>query len=103
MATNLFTNPMVITGSLAQSYKTSVASQIGTLFTLVVEKIYWENPTNVGDQVLIGDPASGATLLNLRCETANQSQIIDWTANPKVWRDFEINTFNSGTLFIYTR
>lgn len=103
MSNNLTSNPIVITGSMASSYKASVAASLGTLFTLVVEKIYWENPATPGDQVLIGDPGSGQTLLNLRCETANQSQIVDWTANPRLWRDFEINTFNSGTLYIYTR
>lgn len=103
MANNLFANPMVITGSMATSYKTQVASQIGTLFTLIVEKVYWFNPATIGDVVNIGDPISGLTLLNLRCEAANQSQIIDWTANPKIWQDFEIDTFSSGTLYIYTR
>lgn len=105
MANNLFANPMVITGSMATSYKTqmAVAGKIGTLFTLIVEKIYWENPITPGDQVTIGDPNSGLTLLNLRCENANQSQVLDWTANPRLWQDFEIDTFGSGTLYIYTR
>jgi hypothetical protein len=105
MANNLFANPMVITGSMATSYKTQMAAagKIGTLFTLIVEKILWLNPQTAGDMVNIGDPNSGLTLLQLRCENANQSQVIDWTANPKLWQDFEIDTFGSGTLFVYTR
>lgn len=94
---------MVITGSMAQGYKASVAASLGTLFTLKVEKVYWKSPVAQNDQVTIGDPASGLTLLNLNCESAGQSQIVDWTADPKIWRDFEINRFDSGTLYIYTR
>ena len=103
MANTLNANPMVITGSLATSYKTATASSLGTLRTLMIEKVYWENPLNVGDTITIGDPNSGQALLVLRCEVANQSQLIDWTANPKLWIDFEINAFPSGTLYLYTR
>lgn len=103
MANNLLANPMVLTSSMSQGYKAATASALGTLRTLIVEKIYWFNPAVAGDQINIGDPISGLTLLNLRCESANQSQVIDWTANPKLWQDFEIDTFNSGTLYIFTR
>lgn len=103
MANNLTANPMKLDSSMAQSYKAATAASLGTLQTLKIEKIYWMDPATAGDQVTIGDPASGETLLNLRCEAAGQSQIVDWTANPKLWRDFEINVFNSGVLYIYTR
>lgn len=114
MANILNANPMVITGSMATAYKAAlnaitsptpegVLRGLGTLRTLIIEKIYWFNPINVGDQVTIGDPQSGETLLNLRCEVANQSQLVDWTANPKIWTDFQIDVFSSGTLYIYTR
>lgn len=108
MANNFQSNPIVITGSMG-SYKAAIALAKGsgglasTLTTLIIEKIYWENPLTIGDSVSIGDPISGAVLLLLRCEVANQSQLIDWTANPKIWQDFEINSFVSGTLYIYTR
>ena len=103
MANNLVANPIVLTGSMSQGYKAATASALGTLQTLKVEKIYWENPGTIGDTITLGDPISGLTLLALRCEVANQSQLIDWTSNPKLWQDFEINSFPSGTLYIYTR
>jgi hypothetical protein len=103
MANNLFANPIVITSEMTQGYKASVASQIGTLFTLKIEKVYWFNPQNVGDTVDIGDPVSGETILDLRCEVANQSQIFDWTANPRILADFQVGQISSGTLYIYTR
>ena len=103
MANTLTSNPMVITGSMASGYKAATASALGTLRTLMIEKIYWANPLTIGDQVIIGDTITGETLVALRCEVANQPQIIDWTARPKLWADFEINTFGSGTLYIYTR
>lgn len=108
MANNFQTNPIVITGSMG-SYKAAIALAKGsgglgnTLTTLLVEKIYWENPITVGDGVSIGDPISGNILVVLRCEVANQSQLIDWTSNPKLWQDFSIDSFVSGTLYIYTR
>ena len=104
MANNLFANPMVITGSVT-GYKAAmaVAGKIGTLFTLLVEKIYWENPGTIGDTISIGDPVSGLVLLVLRCEVANQSQLIDFTSNPKLWQDFSIDSLPSGTLYIFTR
>lgn len=88
---------------MTQGYKASVASSLGSPLTLIVEKIYWFNPANIGDLVDIGDPISGLTLLNLRCEVADQSQVIDWTSNPRLWQDFEVGTISSGTLYIYTR
>ena len=114
MANLLNQNPIIITGSMATSYKAQVAGGIGaaprnlptgqgTLLTLVVEKIYWRNPASVGDTISIGDPISGLELANLRCEVNGQSQVLDWTANPKIWQDFEINSFPSGTLYIYVR
>ena len=103
MANSLASNPMVISGSMSQGYKAATAAALGTLRTLLVEKIYWENPANVGDTISIGDPVSGLVLLVLRCEVANQSQLIDFTSNVKVWQDFEINSLPSGTLYIYTR
>jgi hypothetical protein len=102
MANNLLANPMVITSSMSQGYKAATASALGSPTLLKIEKIYWENPANSGDTISIGDPASGLILLVLRCESANQSQIVDFTANPKLWRDFEINSVPSGTLYIYT-
>ena len=108
MANNYQSNPIVITGSMG-SYKAAIALAKGsgglgnTLTTLLVEKIYWENPITVGDSVSIGDPISGNVLLFLRCEVANQTQLIDCTKQPKIWQDFSIDSFVSGTLYIYTR
>jgi hypothetical protein len=103
MANSLASNPIIITGSLATSYKTQTAAGLGTLRTLIVEKVYWANPGTIGDTINIGDPISGLSLLALRCEVAAQSQLIDWTANPKLWQDFEISAVPSGTLYIFTR
>jgi hypothetical protein len=115
-------NPIVVTGSMATSYKTQLAAAVpnagiygiagkgagvitgsyGTLTALKIAKIEWLSPVTVGDQVNIGDPNSGLTLLNLVCEVALQSQIIDWTASPVLWNDFEIDRMNSGTLYLWT-
>ena len=103
--------PIEITGEMATSYKTQLAAaspnaginntSYGTLTVLKVTKVYWFNPGSVGDTVTFGDPISGKTLLALRCEVANQSQIIDWTADPQIWQDFEMTQTGSGTGTIY--
>jgi hypothetical protein len=102
MANLLTRNPIVLT-TTQTSYKAAVAATLGTLFTLMIEKVYWEDPITVGDGVLIESPDSGAELLTLRCETAGQSQVIDWTNKPKLWRDFACVQMDSGSLKIYTR
>lgn len=105
MANLYLQNPIVITSNMTQSYKSlsnTVGSGLGSFTYLLIEKIIWESPVTVADKVLITDPDDGAVLLPLTCEVSGQSQIIDWTAKPKRWRDFEVSEINSGTLYIYT-
>lgn len=111
MANNLVANPMVITGSLATSYKTQLAAaspnagvqntSYGTLHTLLVDRIEWLSPATIGDSVTIGDPNSGAVLDKFVCETALQSQVHDFSPYSRLWNDFEINSMPSGTLYIW--
>ena len=110
---NLQANPIVITGSMATSYKTQLAAaapnagknntSYGTLTTLIVEKIYWANPSTASQSITIGDPNSGQTLAYLQCEVAGSAILLDWQSNPKLWIDFQVNSFPSGVLYIYTR
>lgn len=103
--------PLKITGEMATSYKTQLAAaspnaginntSYGTLTTLKISKIYWENPGAIGDVVSFGDPNSGLVLLVIRCEVANQSQLIDWSASPVLWNDFEMTQTGTGTGTIY--
>lgn len=101
MANLLNQNPIILTGTQT-SYKAAVAASLGANWVLRVTKIYWYNPIIAGDVALIIDPASGQNLERLRCEAANQSQIIDWSANPKIWRDFAVVQLDSGILEIHT-
>jgi len=100
MANSLNTNPIVISQTQT-AYKPAVLTSQGSFITLRIIKVYWENPTNIGDTFVIQDPASGHTWLTGRCEVANQSQIFDFTAKPLLWKDFEVLTLASGTLYIY--
>lgn len=85
-----------------------MASSIGTLFTLTVERILWVNPP-ASSSISIGDPTSGAILWTRQTgatNTTNQASPDideDWTANPRLWRDFSIDVFPGGTLYIFTR
>lgn len=102
MANALNQNPIILTGTQT-SYKAAVATSLGTLFTLKIEKFYWEDPITIGDQVVLIDPQSGAEKLRLRCEVAGQSQVVDWTAAAKLFNDFAVVQLDSGKLYIYTR
>jgi hypothetical protein len=102
MANLLNSNPIIITGVLA-SYKAAVAATLGTLFTLRIERIFWRTPNIAGDVCLITDPANGANKMRLVCEVTKISQIVDWSANPKMWSDFCVDQLDSGELEIYTR
>jgi hypothetical protein len=106
-------NPIVITSSMATSYKTQLAAaspnagknntSYGTLQTLIFEKIRWVNP-GISQTLSIGDPISGAVLFLMKSNTAGEDIEIDMDANPIVVSDFEINAFPAGsTLLIYTR
>lgn len=99
MANNFNANPLRITNAF-QSYKSQVASILGTLFSFRFTKFYWEDPTNSGDQCLIVG-SNGLDILTLRCESANQSQFVDWTAGPLLVQDFSVPQLDSGTLYIY--
>ena len=110
---NLQANPIVITGSMATSYKTQLAAaapnagknnaSYGTLTSILVEKIYWANPAVASQSITIGDPISGLTLAYLQCEVAGSAILLDWQSNPKIWTDFQVNSFPSGVLYIYLR
>jgi hypothetical protein len=66
-----------------------------------VTRVYWENPTTIAHTFQIVD-AAGTVLLEGRCEVANQSQAFDFV-NARIWKDFQVTTLSSGTLWIYTR
>jgi hypothetical protein len=110
---NLQANPIVITGSMATSYKTQLAAaapnagknntSYGTLTSILIEKIYWANPAVAAQSITIGDPISGLTIAYLQCEVAGSAILLDWQSNPKLVQDFEINSFPSGVLYIYLR
>ena len=101
MANILTRNPMLLTGTMSTSYKAAVATSLGTLTTLRVAQLRWFNPTLVDDQVLLTDPQDGSELLRLRCITAGQDIVVDWSARPHLWADFQAVQFDSGRLYIY--
>lgn len=113
MANNLLAQPMVINSSLATSYKSQLSAaspnaginntSYGTLHTLIIKRLYWENPGN--SQVLnIGDPTSGEILYNMKSSSTGNDVDSGWLPEPILWQDFEINAFpGGGTLYIWYR
>jgi len=103
VANNLNSNPVQVEVVMTSSYKAGTATSLGTLTSLRIEKIYWLNPTAIGDGVLVEDPANGREIARLRCEVAAQSQVLDWSANPRLVSDFIVPQIDSGRLKIYLR
>ena len=101
MANQLTLNPVILTGTMATSYKAATATTLGTLFTVRVQQIRWFDTIAVGDVALIIDPQTGNHLLSLRCITAGQAIVVDWSAQPRLWRDFQVIQHDSGRLYIY--
>ena len=103
MANLLSQNPIIVTSAMLSSYKSSVATTLGTLFTLRVEKIYWEDAVTTGDRARIIDPGSGNELASFYNVANGSDYVADYTANPKLWADFRVSQIDSGTLKIYLR
>ena len=69
--------------------------------TVVFRRVYWLNPVTPGDTVVIQN-ASGTTELSLRCESANQSQFLDFeNEGLEVVGGYKVSTIASGTLYLY--
>lgn len=103
MANSFTQNPIVVTAAMSSGYKASVAAALGSLITLSVDKISWANVTGTTDVLSIVDPDSGNVLFELENKVAGTTWWIDWSARPKLWRDFKVATIGSGKLYIFTR
>ena len=101
MSNNLLLNPIEIDAIMSGYYQASILA-INQRPYLRIEKIYWFQPANVGDQAVIED-LSGNFLFQAQCEVASQSQVFDWNAKPKTWKDFRVTNLGSGRLYIYFR
>ena len=101
MANNLLVNPVRIDSIMVSGYKASTLTALGSFQYLRVEKILWETPLVVGDQMVIEDLIAGNVLVTLTCDTANVSQCLDWTAHPKRWQDFQLTKLSSGIVWLY--
>jgi hypothetical protein len=102
MSNTLTTNPVYIDSPLA-SYKSSVASTLGTLTTLVVVKIRWVGTSAAGQVLEFVDPSGGAQLAMLTSVGAGQDVEEDFSPNPRLWRDFGVPQVPSGKVFLFTK
>ncbi len=99
---NFLSSPIIVSASMSQSYKAATASALGTLRTLIVQKLRWENP-GASQTLSIGDPISGNILALLK-SNASGEDVIEEFIPERLWSDFEINSLPAGsTLLIFTR
>lgn len=71
------------------------------LGTVTFRRVYWLNPSNSGDTVVIQN-AAATTQLSLRCESANQSQFLDFENEGfEIVGGYKVSTIASGTLYLY--
>ncbi len=100
MSTTLNTNPLFIQGSVT-GYKAQTASALGTLRTLEIQRIRWNNP-GISKTLSIGDSVSGTVLEQMTSNTAGEDIEIDYVPT-RLWQDFAIDIFPGGTLLIFTK
>jgi hypothetical protein len=100
MANNLAVNPIRLDSVMLTSWKTQIAATLGSFQNLRIEKILWETPATVGDQIIFEDNLANV-LAVLTCDTVNVSQCLDWTAKPKRWADFTLSKISSGVVYLY--
>jgi hypothetical protein len=101
MSTNLNANPILVQGSIT-GYKAQTQAAQGTLRTLEIQRIRWENPGN-SNVLSIGDPVSGNILETFKSNSSGEDIEIDYIPT-RLWSDFAIDIFpGSGTLLIFTR
>jgi hypothetical protein len=100
MSTTLNTNPLFIQGSVI-GYKSQTASALGTLRTLEVQRIRWNNP-GTSKTLSIGDPISGTILEQFTSDTTGEDIEIEYIPT-RLWQDFAIDIFPGGTLLIFTK
>lgn len=102
MSNSIYTNPVIITTALG-SYKAAIASALGSFYEIRIQKIEWYMPVTVGDTYSINDPISNAVIAQGSCEVAAQSQVLDWTPQPRLVADFSVPQISSGTLIVYLK
>jgi hypothetical protein len=74
-----------------------VISGVGVLI-----KVYWFNPGSPGDTFVLTNAATGAILLQGRCEVAGQSQLFDQTNGlaAEQFNGLGCSQLSSGTLLV---
>jgi hypothetical protein len=87
---------------MTTSYKAQTNAALGSFQYLMIEKILWETPLTVGDQIIFQDNFNNV-LTALTCDTANISQCLDWSPKPKRWADFLLTKISSGTVYLFVR
>ena len=80
--------------------KTSSADSTPVLGTVKIRRIYWLNPTNIADTVVLQD-GSANEVITLRCEVAAQSQFFSFDEGLGPLNGYKLSTLASGTVYIY--
>jgi hypothetical protein len=102
LANNLNVNPVYIDTSFS-SYKAAVVSTLGPLIGAVIcVKIRWVAPSAASQTLEIIDPQGGAQLAMLTSVAAGQDVEEDFSASPRLFRDFGV-IIPSGKVFLFTK
>jgi hypothetical protein len=102
MSNILTTNPIYLDQPLS-SYKASIASTLGMLTgPVVITKIRWISPS-AGQTLELVDPQGGAPLAMLTSVAGGGDIEEDFSASPRVVRDFGVPNVPSGKVFIFTK
>lgn len=101
MANLLAQNPIYIDTAF-QSYKSAVATVLGTLLQLRIYSIRWVG-ASAGQILEFVNPNSGLQLHMMECDVTGKDQVSDFSAAPRLWADFGVPAVPSGKVFIDAR
>lgn len=102
MANALDQNPLIIDTQMTEAVKKDQLDAAVTVWdgAFRISKIYWLQPTTIGDLMVMKNKASGKVIAKMRCEVADQSQYLDF--DPQlVTPDIIVDDLDSGVVYIY--
>jgi len=97
-AQNLLANPVIVTGVMSSSYKTTLAANKAAPFAVcIIKHIRWVNPGASGAGAFqITDPADNHVIASGNAASAAADQDISFDAAPEQVRDFIVSTLSGG-------
>jgi len=101
---NTFNRPIILTGTMANDYLTTIGAVAGNEKPLRVIKVVWTAPGVSGSFVITDGSTAGNVLLQGVTPASFAGQDVEYDFEvPLAWRNFKVTTLSAGTLLIFAR